>query len=31
MNYDIDPGDFTIMTGTSSKDSDLKKVILTIK
>lgn len=31
MKYDIDPGTFTIMTGTSSRDGDLKKVLLTIK
>jgi beta-glucosidase len=31
MKYDIDPGDFTIMTGTSSSDVDLKRVTLTIQ
>ena len=30
MNYVVDPGTFTIMTGSSSNKKDLKKTILTI-
>ena len=30
MNYVVEPGTFTIMTGSSSKNSDLKKTILTV-
>ena len=30
MNYVVEPGTFTIMTGSSSKNKDLKKTILTI-
>ena len=30
MNYCVEPGEFTIMTGSSSKNKDLKKVILTV-
>ena len=30
MNYVVEPGTFTIMTGSSSNDKDLKKTILTI-
>jgi beta-glucosidase len=31
MNWVVEPGDFQIMTGSSSKDGDLKKVVLTVK
>jgi beta-glucosidase len=31
MNYVVEPGDFEIMVGTSSRDEDLEKVILTVK
>jgi beta-glucosidase len=30
MNYVVEPGEFEIMLGTSSKDTDLQKVILTV-
>ena len=30
MNYVVEPGNFTIMTGSSSNNKDLKKTILTI-
>ena len=30
MNYVVEPGTFTVMTGSSSNDKDLKKTILTI-
>ncbi len=30
MNYVVEPGEFEIMLGTSSRDSDLQKVILTV-
>jgi beta-glucosidase len=30
MNYVVEPGTFTIMTGSSSNDKDLKKTILSI-
>jgi beta-glucosidase len=30
MNYVVEPGDFEIMVGNSSRDSDLQKVILTV-
>lgn len=30
MKYDLDPGEFTIMTGLSSRNEDLKKVTLTV-
>ncbi len=30
MNYVVEPGDFEIMTGSSSRDLDLKKVTFTI-
>ena len=30
MNYVVEPGTFTIMTGSSSNDKDLKKIILSI-
>ena len=28
MNYVVEPGDFELMVGTSSRDADLKKIIL---
>ena len=31
MNYVVEPGEFTIMVGTSSRDSDLQKVVLTVR
>jgi beta-glucosidase len=31
MNYVVEPGDFEIMVGNSSRDRDLQKVILTVK
>jgi beta-glucosidase len=31
MNYVVEPGEFEIMVGNSSKDEDLSKVILTVK
>jgi beta-glucosidase len=31
MNYVVEPGDFEIMIGTSSRDSDLQKVVLTVR
>ena len=31
MNYVVEPGDFEIMVGTSSRDEDLEKVILTVR
>ncbi len=31
MKYVVEPGDFTIMVGNSSRDSDLTKVTLTVK
>ncbi len=30
MNYVVEPGEFVIMVGNSSRDSDLQKVILTV-
>jgi beta-glucosidase len=30
MKYRVEPGDFEIMVGTSSRDSDLQKLILTV-
>ncbi len=30
MNYVVEPGDFEIMIGTSSRDSDLQKLILQV-
>lgn len=30
MNYKVDAGDFTIMLGSSSRDKDLKTVVLTV-
>ena len=31
MNYRVEPGEFEIMVGNSSRDSDLQKVILTVR
>ena len=31
MKYVVEPGDFEIMVGNSSRDADLKKVVLTVK
>ena len=31
MNYVVEPGDFEIMVGNSSRDEDLQKVTLTVK
>ncbi|HAB55710.1 MAG TPA: beta-glucosidase, partial [Cellvibrionales bacterium] len=31
MNWRVEPGDFTIMVGSSSRKSDLKTVTLTVK
>jgi len=31
MNYVVEPGEFTIMVGNSSRDEDLQKVTLTVK
>jgi beta-glucosidase len=31
MNYVVEPGDFEIMVGNSSRDEDLQKVLLTVK
>jgi beta-glucosidase len=31
MNYVVEPGDFEIMVGNSSRDSDLQKVVLHVK
>ena len=30
MKYKVEPGDFEIMIGTSSRDADLQKVVLTV-
>jgi hypothetical protein len=30
MNYVVEPGEFEIMVGNSSRDADLQKVILTV-
>jgi beta-glucosidase len=30
MKYVVEPGDFEIMVGTSSRDADLQKAILTV-
>jgi beta-glucosidase len=30
MNYVVEPGDFEIMVGNSSRDDDLRKVLLTV-
>jgi hypothetical protein len=31
MQYIVEPGDFEIQVGTSSRDSDLTKVILKVR
>lgn len=31
MNYRVEPGDFELMIGTSSRDCDLKKIVLHVK
>ncbi|HUU15794.1 MAG TPA: glycoside hydrolase family 3 N-terminal domain-containing protein [Sedimentisphaerales bacterium] len=31
MNYGVEPGEFVIMVGNSSRDEDLQKVVLTVK
>ena len=31
MTYVVEPGEFEIMVGTSSRDSDLQKLILQVK
>jgi beta-glucosidase len=31
MKYVVEPGEFSIMVGNSSRDSDLQKVVLTAK
>jgi len=31
MKYVVEPGEFEIMTGNSSRDADLQKVILTVR
>lgn len=31
MEYIVEPGDFEIMVGTSSRDADLQKVVLTVR
>jgi beta-glucosidase len=30
MKYIVEPGDFEIMVGTSSRDADLSRVVLTV-
>ncbi len=30
MKYVVEPGEFEIMVGTSSRDVDLQKVVLTV-
>jgi beta-glucosidase len=30
MKYVVEPGEFTIMVGSSSRDEDLQKVTLTV-
>jgi beta-glucosidase len=30
MKYVVEPGEFAIMVGTSSRDADLQKLILTV-
>jgi beta-glucosidase len=30
MKYVVEPGDFEIMVGTSSREADLQKVVLTV-
>ena len=31
MDYVVEPGDFEVMVGNSSRDEDLQKVLLTVK
>jgi len=31
MKYTVEPGDFEIMVGSSSRDADLQKVTLTVE
>jgi beta-glucosidase len=31
MNYVVEPGEFAILVGNSSRDSDLQKVILQVR
>ncbi len=31
MHYVVEPGDFEIMVGNSSRDSDLQKIVLTVQ
>ncbi|MEL6559993.1 MAG: glycoside hydrolase family 3 N-terminal domain-containing protein [Bacteroidota bacterium] len=31
MDFTVEPGDFELMVGTSSRDEDLKKVVLTVR
>jgi hypothetical protein len=31
MKFGVEPGEFEIMLGNSSRDSDLQKVLLTVK
>jgi len=31
MKYVVEPGEFEIMVGNSSRDSDLQKIILTVE
>ena len=31
MKYTVEPGEFEIMVGSSSRDADLQKVVLTVK
>jgi beta-glucosidase len=31
MKYVVEPGEFEIMAGNSSRDADLQKVILTVE
>jgi beta-glucosidase len=31
MKWVVEAGDFDVLTGSSSKDADLKKVVLTVK
>jgi beta-glucosidase len=31
MKYAVEPGDFEIMVGNSSRDTDLQKVVLTVE
>jgi beta-glucosidase len=31
MKFGVEPGEFEIMLGNSSRDSDLQKIILTVR